>query len=95
LQKITLKTWSKNNSEKTYLPINKNLSGELTKDKFIRNRLLCPRDLFETDETKNVEKYRGYHLFTDIAGELCLEYLDYKENIQNKCIKIERLMPLR
>jgi len=92
LQKITLQTWNRNNPEKKYLTIDKELTVELAKNESLRNKLLCPRDQFETDETKNVEQFRGYHLYTTISGEFCLHYLDFKENIQKKCIKIDRLM---
>jgi len=92
LQKITLKTWDKNNSQRKYPDIEQVLDVELDKDKTIHGELLCPRNLFETNESKNVEGLKGSHLFKNTAGELCLFYLDFNGNVEKKCEKIDRLM---
>lgn len=92
LEKVTLQSWDKNNPEKKYPIIEQKLSGELTKDdKPLEGNFLCHRDIFETDETRNLEQFAGYHLFTSIAGELCLHYLDFDGNLKKKCIKIGSL----
>lgn len=93
LQKITIKTWDKNNPQRKYADIEKPLDVELDRDKTIHDELLCPRDLFETNESKNDEHLRGYHLFGNIAAELCLYYLDFNKDIKKECKKIDRLMP--
>jgi len=92
LEKVRLESWDKKNPQKKYRPLEQRLTGELTKDdKPLEGDFLCHRDIFETDETRNLEQFAGYHLFTSIAGELCLHYLDFDGNLKKKCIKIGSL----
>ena len=92
LEKITFNACDRNDPKKKYPLIEQVVTTELAKDGELHGKLLCPREKFETDETKNLEQFEGYRLFTTIAGEFSLHYRDYAGNRKEKCIEIDKLM---
>jgi len=93
LEKITLKSWDRDNPTKKYPFVHKRLAGELAKgDDPVDGKFLCPRHNFESDETRNEETMMGWNLFKRISGELCLSYLEHSGELKEKCQSIGVIM---